>query len=146
MGLSLSRLIQGGMLVYCSCSPLLLWWTLAPSASSVPLSQPSKPMMILIMIIMIIIDWIHWMCTRRGDLHLPRPCHFNQSWASRIIGVPSGDNLATIRICRKFGQQTESSTGDQLLISSDESIEDLHVQVYIMPGALQNTHKTKEGG
>ena len=49
--------IQCGMLVYCSCSSLLLCRTLAPSPSSVPSSQPSswQPAMILKMVTMIII-------------------------------------------------------------------------------------------
>ena len=55
MGVSLSRPIQCGMLVYCSCSSLLLCRTLAPSPSSVPSSQPWQPAMILKMVTMIII-------------------------------------------------------------------------------------------
>ncbi len=59
MGLSLSRPIQSGMLVYCSCSPLLLWQTLDPRPSSVPSTQPWKPTMILIMVIIAIIHIMH---------------------------------------------------------------------------------------
>ena len=61
MGLSLSRPIQSGMLVYCSCSPLRLWQTLDTRPSSVPSSQPWKPTMILIMVIIYIIAIIHIM-------------------------------------------------------------------------------------
>ncbi len=61
MGLSLSLPIQSSMLVYCSCSPLLLLRTLDPRPSSVPSSQPWKPTMILIMVIIYIIAILYIM-------------------------------------------------------------------------------------
>ena len=62
MELSLCRQSQSGTLVYCSCSPLLLWPTLDPSPSSVPSYQPWKHTMILKMVIMFIIFIILIIC------------------------------------------------------------------------------------
>ncbi len=58
MELSLCRQSQSGMLVYCSCSLLLLWPTLDPSPLSVPLYQPWKHIMILKVVITYIIHII----------------------------------------------------------------------------------------
>jgi len=55
MELSLCRQSQSGMLVYCSCSLLLLWPTLDQSLSIVPSYQPWKHMMILKMVIILLI-------------------------------------------------------------------------------------------
>ena len=58
MELSLCRQSQSGMLVYCSCSLLLLWRTLDPSPSIVPSCQSWKHMTILKMVIICIIHII----------------------------------------------------------------------------------------
>ena len=90
MELSLYRQTQFGMLVYCSCSLLLLWPTLDPSPSIVPSFQPWKHMMILKMVIICIIHIIAIIAIIALKLRYDNYSHYcNYCWvlSFRLVGV-----------------------------------------------------------
>ncbi len=78
------------MLVYCSCSPLLLWQTLDPSPSIVPSFQPWKHMMILKMVIVSIIHIIPIIAITCIYWHYDSYAYYiNYCWliSCRMVGV-----------------------------------------------------------
>ncbi len=93
MELSLCHQSQSGMLVYCSCSLLLLWPTLDPSPLIVPSYQPWKHMMILKMVIMYIIHMISIISIICGMWHYNTYAYYsfycNYCWLlyCRMVGI-----------------------------------------------------------
>ncbi len=87
MELSLYHQTQSGMLVYCSCSLLLLWPTLDPSPSIVPSFQPWKHMLILKMVIICIIHIISIISIICIYLHYDNYAFYiNYCWLISFVG------------------------------------------------------------